>query len=331
MLFQKIISLFLLGSYLIVSPCLAQGPFGNLDDLGADSSLFIGGSSVMLLEKGNVEVNLSSTLNTFILGRQRFRESSPFIDRFRSTTLINRADVYLGTSETGRWDLGLRTEYTRRRFDNGASSSPFAVLEGQQDNPNFSEAENDIDNSFGGLSRVGIRFRLKPFTQNNKFTVTGGYSIGTIKSERLQQNLNATSDQMDLSMIYFKDLNPRSFYYVAVSGFFDPKNKVDLINNYTLAGTLAFINLSLNNRVAFYPGLSYAISAEPPIEASGQKGLVWTSRRFTGFLGGQLQFNRRLLLNASFNMGITSRLSNPWVEIIPRSETTVNLFLRVLI
>ena len=133
-------------------------------DLLSDTSLFIGGSSLTLLKKNALEVNMLSSLTSFQLGVREARETSPYADLSRLTDFSSRMDAYLGMSRNGRFDLGFRLEYRRRRRDNAARSSVGEVFN------DYNPRQGLWDNSFGGVSRAGLRFRLQPLANNQKLT-----------------------------------------------------------------------------------------------------------------------------------------------------------------
>lgn len=330
---SKIIFPSLLMGILFYAPgqkCFAQIN-SNVDressSISADSSFFIGGVSLSLLRKGQVELNSTSQISSYQWGIKKLAEASPIVNRFRTTQFITRMDAYLGMSESGRWDLGLRAEYNRTRIDDNATASPFDVF---LSSDNTTIGKQEFGKSYGGLSRLGVRFRLKPFAKNDGFTVLGGYAVTTLKSEELQRNLQAESDQVDLSLIYSKTISPRVYYYFALSGFFNPSNRVDTIANYSSALSFYLVNLSLNNKLVFYPGLTYAVVGEPILVANGNRQLAWTYREITGFLGLQFQLSRSFVLSASYSIPITREFSNRWFSFITPSHTAGSLSARFL-
>ncbi|MDW3648076.1 MAG: hypothetical protein R8P61_13495 [Bacteroidia bacterium] len=291
----------------------------------SDTSLFIAGSSLTLLRKNAIELNVLTSLSSFQLGVREARETSPYADLSRLTDFSSRMDAYLGMSRNGRFDLGFRLEYRRRRLDNAARSSVGEVFN------EYNPQQGLWDNSFGGISRAGLRFRLKPLAKNQKFTVFGGYSAAVLKSEEFQDGLAVTADRLDLNLAYFTPLNNRVYYFFSVNGFTDLENREDSLANYQAGANFALIHTSINRRFTVYPGLNYSINAEPVNELSGKSGLAWTSQQFAAFLGIQLQFNSRFLLNTTASFPISSRFSSPWLGIVPRSTSSISLGLRILI
>ncbi|MEM8887092.1 MAG: hypothetical protein AAGD28_03825, partial [Bacteroidota bacterium] len=279
----------------------------------SDTSLFIGGSSLTLLRKNALEVNVLTSLTSFQLGVREARETSPYADLSRLTDFSSRMDAYLGMSRNGRFDLGFRMEYRRRRRDNAARSSLGEVFN------EYNPQQALWDNSFGGISRAGLRFRLQPLANKQNLTLYGGYSAAVLKSEKFQEGLGVTADRVDLNLAYFTPLNNQVYYFFSINGFTDLENREDTLANYQAGANFALIHTSINRRFTIYPGLNYSINAEPVNELSGKSGLAWTSQQFAAFLGLQLQFNSRFLLNSTASFPISSRFSSPWLGIVPRS------------
>ncbi|MEL6251035.1 MAG: hypothetical protein AAFR87_03390 [Bacteroidota bacterium] len=291
----------------------------------SDTSLFIGGSSLTLLRKNALEVNLFSSITSFQIGVRKSRETSPYADLSRLTDFSSRMDAYLGMSRNGRFDLGFRLEYRRRRRDNAARSSIGEVFD------SYNPQQGLWDNSFGGVTRAGLRFRFQPLANNQRLTMYGGYSAAVLKSEEFQEGLAVTADRVDLNIAYFTPLNNQVYYFFSLNGFTDLQNREDTLSNYQLGANFALIHTSINRRFTIYPGLNYSINAEPVNELSGKSGLAWTSQQFAAFLGAQLQFNSRFLLNTTITFPISSRFSSPWLGIVPRSTSSLSLGLRLLI
>ena len=293
-------------------------------DLLSDTSLFIGGASLTLLRKNSLEVNVLTSLTSFQLGVRETRETSPYADLSRLTDFSSRMDAYLGMSRNGRFDLGIRMEYRRRRRDHAARSSVGEVFN------EYNPQQGQWDNSFGGISRAGLRFRLQPLANNPKLMLYGGYSAALLKSEEFQEGLGVTADRLDLNLAYFTPLNNQVYYFFSINGFTDLENRKDTLANYQAGANFALIHTSINRRFTIYPGLNYSINAEPVHELSGKSGLAWTSQQFAAFLGLQLQLNSRFLLNSTTSFPISSRFSSPLLGIVPRSTSSLSLGLRML-
>ena len=293
-----------------------------------EESFFVGGLSASVLTQGKVEVNFYSALFSNQIALHESIIESPIRDRLRLSEFSSNVDVYFGTSRSGRWDIGARFKYARRRVDNAAISSPFEVFKSRA-----TEAENDfIDKTYSGLKEIGFRFRLIPFEKIPELTLTGGYSFSPIRStdNKEEKGLGAERSNLDLNLAYYVGLNNNSYYYFIVNGIASPSNKIEGNSKWLYSTDVSFyiVQLFANRKLALYPGLSYHIGFKPP-EVLDDK-LIKTSEQVLGILGVQYQAANNISLNISTAYPILLETSNKLVQQIRESYSFVSLGGRII-
>ncbi len=306
---------FLLGSFF---------SFGQDDKIGLElldeESFFFAGLSPSVLVRGKVEVNFYSSIFSNWLAVHESVIDSPIRDRLRLSEFLANAEVYYGTSASGRWDVGTRFRYARRRLDNSAQSSPFKVFEKSE-----SEAENAVvDKTYSGLREIGIRFRMVPFQNIPALTLNGGYSFSPIKSEEDQKNLAADRNSFDLNVAYYIELNNNAYYYFIANGIAFHPSAVNEEWLYNTTGSFFLVQMIANRKLAIYPGLSYAIAFKPP-SAVSDHSLVKTNEQLLGILGLQFQPSGSFSLSLSGAIPLILESANLLVRPVKESYSFVSI------
>lgn len=287
-----------------------------------EEALFIGGLSTTVLTQGNVEVNFYSSLfsNQITLHESALAESS-VRDRFRLTDFTTNVDVYLGVTQKGRFDLGARFKYARRRVDNNARISPLEVF-----NAGNSEGAFGRDQTFSGLREVGLRFRLIPIESLPELTITGGYAFSPRNGEKEDvRSLGADRDLIDLNISYIATLNNNAYYYFIVSGTAAPNSFISISEEWLYNTNFSFLVVQLfaNRKIALYPGISYNIGYKPPFR--GKKSLIKTNDQVLATLGLQFQSSDDFSINISTALPLLLETTNKLFQPVRGSFSFVSI------
>ncbi len=290
----------------------------ELDTL--ERAFFVGGLSPSILSEGKIEVNGYSSIFSSWLAVKRSASDATVIDRLRLSEFSTNIEAYYGLSASGRWDLGLRLTYVRRRLDNAARSSPFRVLGGDD----LEDNNVGVDKTYAGMREVGIRFRLLPFLNIPSLTINGGYSLSTIKEEESQIHLAADRNRFDLNLAYYISINNSgtSYYYFIMNNTVQHPSSINKQwqFNTSLSG---FVVQRIAGRFVVYPGLSYTLSYKPP--SSGDGGLIRTNQQVLGVLGLQYEPSQNVNLNISWAIPLLVESSNVLIDQVRSSYTFVSI------
>lgn len=295
-------------------------------ELIEEEALFIGGLSTNVLTQGSVEVNFFTSLfsNQITLHESALSESA-VRDRFRLTDFTTNVDVYLGVTRNGRFDLGARFKYARRRIDNNARISPFEVF--NSGNP---EAAFGRDQTFSGLREVGLRFRLIPIESIPDLTITGGYAFSPRNGEQEDvRSLGADRDLIDLNISYIATLNSNAYYYFIVNGTAAPSSFISISQEWLYNTNFSFLVVQLfaNRKIALYPGISYNIGFKPPFR--GDKALIKTNDQVVATLGVQYQASNKFSINVSTALPLLLETTNKLFQPVRESFSFVSIGGRV--
>ena len=270
---------------LLFCPFVLLSQNEGLPSLHEDESFFFSGLSPSILAPGRIEVNYNSSLLSFWHAIHQSVIESPVRDRLRETQFAANLEAYYGFSGSGRWDVGGRLRYARRRMDNRAQNSPLEIFR-------KSDRETSIDGldmNHSGIKEVGLRLRVMPFERVPQFTLNGGYSFVPNQQKTVETHLPADRSSFDLNIAYYITLNENasSFYYFILSGTaFLPGNLEGNEDGlYNSSGS--FFVVQRLGKWMLYPGLSYILTFKPPAVADNI--LVKSNEQVLGTLG--LQYN----------------------------------------
>lgn len=312
----------------LTSMCCSVSLFAqrNLPEDGLatlDENLFIGGLSPNILQNGQAEINFYNALFSNWVAVHESVVESRVVDRFRVSDFTTNVEGYYGISNNGRFDVGLRLKYARRRVDNAARSSPFEVFSKSDE-----EAENvGIDRTYTGVREVGFRLRFLPFVKIKNLTINAGYSLSPVKSETIQQYLGADMNRFDINAAYYVALNKsgNSYYYFSLNGVaaIPPIGKLDDINpfndkmRYEAGGS--FFIIQRMGPFMLFPGLSYNLSFKQPDLANSDKSLIRTNEQVLGLLGLQFTPSNNFSLNITGALPFILKNSNKLTQTVPES------------
>ena len=298
----------------------------GLDSL--EQEFIVGGASSTVLKTGEAEIISNNTLTSFWLAFHQTNENSPVLDRFRQTQFISDLYGFYGVSPSGRWDIGLHLRYNRSRVDNAATSSMFKVFEKEgaidEDDP-----ASFLDNSFGGMASIGVRFRVKPIKRDPRLLVSGGYSLKTITGETKARQLGADRNLADIGVTYYRELNQRTYYFFGGTGqVYFPTPSVNDEYLFNTSGSFFLIQRTINNKFTFYPGLVYSLTFRPS-ELKSQPALIKSTEFLLGYAGVQYAPDPKYNVFVLGGFPLMVTVTNPQQEIVRESYSTFTLGFRV--
>lgn len=298
----------------------------GLDSL--EESFIVSGASSTILKSGDAELISNNTLTSYWLAFHENGKNTPILDRFRQTQFTSDLFGFYGVSPAGQWDLGLHLRYRRTRIDNAATSSMFKVFEKEETiDP---DAPRVLDRSLGGLASIGLRFRIKPIRSNPRLVVNGGYSIKTITGEVKARQLGADRNSADLGVTYYTSISNNVYYFLSgTAQAFFPTQNVNEEYLYNVGASFFLIQRTTNNKLTFYPGLSYSLVFRPSRLTNPENSLIKTAEFLLAY--GGLQYapvsKYNFFLLGGFPLTIT--VTNPQQEIVRESYSTITLGFRV--
>ncbi|MEL6925769.1 MAG: hypothetical protein AAFO94_17115, partial [Bacteroidota bacterium] len=204
-------------------------------------------------------------LTSFWIAYHEGGENSPVLDRFRRTQFESNIMGFYGVTASGFLDVGVQLRYSRSRIDNAATSSMFRVFNNDQlgEADPFYDPANVFDQSFGGLTYLGLRFRMKPIASQPGLLINGGYLRSTIKDPLDQLQLAADRDIADLGVTYYKRITSSIYYFAGANiQAFLPSSVRD---EYLFNSNFSFfaVHRTTDGKLTFYPGVSYSINYKP--------------------------------------------------------------------
>jgi hypothetical protein len=326
--------------FLFTILCIALNPLFSqkfkysipgLDTL--EQNFIVSGAASSVLRNGEGEIIVNSSLVSYWLAFHQNGNNSPVLDRLRNTVFNTDISGYYGISQNGKWDIGLQLGYARTRLDNSAKSSMFKVFDKR---PTIDEeidapfgTQIKLDESFGGVANIGIRFRYKPFNYVPGLLLTGGYSAATIKDQNEQVQLGADRDFIDLGLSYYKGLTNNVFYFFSSSLRSYIPSKVTDQSFFLSSFNFFLIQRTNNQKLTVYPGLSYTLAFKPSIYDS--RPFVRTTEFLFAYVGIQYAIDRKFSVFTTMGFPLFVEVINPQQEIVRDSYSIFALGLRARI
>lgn len=253
--------------------------------------------SAVLLPLGFVEINNASSLLTT---NRLFTDQARLEDlNARTTNFSNLLQLTYGVSSTSRLNIGVDLLYSAFRLDLDSKSSPLSVF----------GADSALSRD-GGLSTVGIRFRLRPRPQNRSLVLQGGVYLPV-------RQVASSQTSARLQAIYVFELSKTMFLYAqgGVVYSFPKQLLADVVSmpvaaifQYQLQPTFGVLGVLGNNLTITMPG-------------NGMTGQT----AFGTQIGGGVQYQ------PSLRFGLTSFYTRYVFGRNTGAYDTVNLAVRVII
>lgn len=320
-------------TYLSLLICLLS--FGNLQAQdfkysipGLDTlqqNFVIRGVSTNLMTLGETEYIFNNQLTSYWIAFHENGENSPILDRFRRTQFDMDLTTFFGVSASGRFDLGLQLRYSRSRLSQAATESIWKVFSGDGTSVSqpLYDPEGIFDNTFQGLTYIGLRFRLKPLANNPELLINGGYARATVKDEKEQTQLGADRDVADIGVTYYKKIT-NGIYYFASADFrsFLPSSVRD---EFMFNSNFSFyaIHRTLGNKLMIYPGLAYSINFKP--SEFDDSNMIKVADFLFALAGVQYTINPAINIYVTGGLPLTLKVTHPNQKIVRNSYSTFAL------
>ena len=318
--------LILFGS--IFSTLEAQRFKYSLPGLDTVETFIVAGGSSSVLKNGQGEIILNTSLTSFQQAIHQSGKDSPIVDRIRQTQFVSDLFGFYGISRSGRLDIGIQARYLRNRIDNAATSSMFKVFEGENDAALGESLSTAIlDNSFGGLGFLGLRFRAILVESIPELVINGGYLFSTVNDELKQNILRADRDFAELGLTYYKELTPTTYYFFSANANAFFSSPITDFNSYITSGSFFLIQRTANQRFTFYPGLTYSLAFKPS-QLDNNPSLIKESEFLLAFAGIQYAPNSNYNFFLVGGFPLIGETTNPRQEIVRPSYSTISLGLR---
>ena len=300
----------------------------GLDSL--EESFILNGTSSTVLQSGQAEIIWNNTLASYWLALHQSSTNSPILDRFRQTQFLSDFYGFYGISPSGRWDIGLQMRYVRTRIDNAATSSMLRVFQSQNKDLNSSDPSNPttiLDNSFGGLANIGLRFRFKPIKLHPPLVINGGYAFSIVKDEQKQSLLLADRDYADIGATYYLELNRSTFFFFGASGYvyFPSQVRDEFLFRTNLSYSV--ILRTNNNKFTFYPSLYYGFDFKP--SKFDERALIKTIDFLFAYASVQYVPSAKFNIFLTGGLPLIVDLKNPQQEIVRNSYSILALGCRI--
>tara|TARA_B100000497_G_C7642872_1_gene386527 strand:+ start:216 stop:1208 length:993 start_codon:yes stop_codon:yes gene_type:complete len=296
-----------------------------------DESLFIGGLSPTVLTSGNVEVNFYSSLFSSWIALHESVIESPVQDRLRLTEFNSNLETYFGLSRRGRWDIGARVRYGKRRLANAATDPIWDVFSSSDEE----SANRGTDKTYSGLREVGVRFRLMPFEGLEAFTINAGYSYGEFGNSSDDEAFKlADRNSFDVNLSYFVSLNDQqtSYYYFIVNGTSFQPGSLSINEDWLHNTSGSFFIVQRLGKFVIYPGMTYTLAFKPPSSGSfSDKSLIKSNEQLLGTLGIQYQPSFNTSFNISASMPFILSTTNLRQRLVRDSYSFVTIGGRILL
>ncbi len=271
--------------------------------------IYIGGLSPFILDQGDVEASLTSSLLSYWNVFNGYRPNGEFYSNiYRLSLSDNIVNVSYGFDQDGKWDLGAEFRYTFRRFDDAARNSPFKVFSG--DEP-----------SYAGFSYLGLRFRIAPF--DNIPHLTFQSSVLFPQADKSKRSaLGADHYQWSIYGTYYSTLTENiGYFFQAGWGFYFPGAASNSMIN--AAQGAAFLSFDiLANQLFLIPGLSYSGSYDGSMQSLSQ-GLF-------GMIVVQWQLGTKFSLNIQQGIPLIFESQQPGVSFERSSFSSTALGVRMM-
>ncbi len=297
----------------------AQSYVAGQDSTG--SAYFYPGVSAVVLEKDASEIVLRNNFTSFWLAINEYdpaTKGTRVSDRARQTIFEHALQVSHGFSKSQRWDIGVEMRYAHTRLDSIANSSPWKAL---------SDDDKGGD-TYRGLSWLGIRTRIMPFSKLPELTLQGTALFPINGDYRDRRNLGANRIQASLGATFFRKPFNHTYYFLSVEWktfFRDIEN--DKVSHTPSVGAY-LIREMMSRRLYVLAGLAYS----PNYEQFYDNGpLRKTSEFFLGFIGLQYQPNRKFGLYLNTQTPFILDSGSDYIQWVRQSYSAWSLGFRVLL
>ena len=312
---------------LLLASLLAHSP-ALLAQEAQEKPAFFTGISPIILERNAAEVYATSSLSSFWLAVHQYNPSLQ-ITQVRDRQRFTRAETLLrftyGFSKKKNWDLAFEIKHAFARLDEAARSSVLRVF----DSPSVISGDFERNNSYRGLSSVGLRFRYTPFERIPELTLQATAYQPVAGNIAKRYAFGAERFQTGLSATYFIQSGDNIYYFFQadfVAYLKSNEININLRSHYTdflpALSTIVVIR-TWEDKWFVFPGLSYSTTVNSSFYRLNQQ--------LFGSLGLFYQPNPKFSMLLNWQLPLILDSGNRNVEFVKNSYSGFTLGLRTLI
>jgi hypothetical protein len=219
---------------------------------------FFTGISPVILQRNAAEVTLLNSLNSFWWSIKEYNTNAlptGFVDRARFSRLDQLLRVTYGFSKNKNWDLAAELRFTHARLDDEARSSPFRVFE--KSDIKGSDDLFQRNNSYHGMSFIGVRLRVTPFKRIPELTLQGTFHKYAAPSPDKREAFSAARNQAGFTATYFLQTGDNVFYFFQTDWNTAFSSTEVPFTGHQLALSTTLVFKTWLQGLYVYPGVSY--------------------------------------------------------------------------
>ncbi len=221
---------------------------------------FFTGISPILLERNASEVTLMNSMSSFWLAIHKYDPTlqiAQIQDRQRFTRTEHLLRLTYGFSKNKNWDLGAELKFANARLDDAARSSPFLVFNKQAEK----STENFVNNnSYHGLSSIGLRLRFMPINSIPELTLQATYQRPVARTAAERYAFGSQRTQAGLTATYFIQSGENIYYFFQADWATLLKSDDNHFNGHIPSISTFVVVRTWENQWFIYPGLTYSMS-----------------------------------------------------------------------
>jgi hypothetical protein len=285
---------------------------------------FFTGISPVILERNATEVSLSNSLNSFWVAQKEYLPdvaATRVRDRQRFTRVEQLLRLSYGFSKNKNWDLSAELKFAHARLDDAARSSPFLVFNKQEildNNETFL-----ANNSYHGLSTLGVRLRGTPFKSIPELTLQGTYAQPVAPTKDKRKAFNSQRKQVGASATYFIQSGDNLFcFFQADWNTFLKSTDFNFTGHQPALSTSIVVN-AWENELFVFPGMSYSTTYSSTFYRLNQQ--------FFGTLGVFYQPNPKFSVLMNWQLPLIFDSGSPNIDYVKNSFTGFTVGVRTLI
>jgi len=203
-----------------------------------------GNISPVILAKDGIEASAITNLTSYWV-TSKF--GNKILDRYRISRSENYANISYGFSASRRWDLGAQIRYSKMLIDENARHSPFNV---------FSAPDSNVT-AFNGISSMGIRLRVSPFSTLPELTFQASINFPTARNLNTRSYLGADRVQTDLVSTYYKNVSDNTYIYLQGRYILQIANDDNGKTSHFPGISTYLVQSLINQKLFLFPGLTY--------------------------------------------------------------------------
>jgi hypothetical protein len=285
---------------------------------------FFTGISPVILKRNTTEISLLNSLYSFWWSIKEYNTSAlptGFVDRARFTRLDQLLRLTYGFSKNKNWDLSAELRFSHARLDDDARSSPLKVLEkttGLKSGDLFQRNQ-----SYHGLSFIGVRLRGTPFKSIPELTVQGTFHKYVAPSPDKREAFSAARNMAGFTATYFLQSGENVYYFFQTDWNTALKSNEVLFTGHQLSLSTTLVFKTWAEGLFIYPGMSYG--------SNYSSSFFRLSQQFFINAGAFYQPTTKFSIFLNWQLPILFESGSQYVEFVKGSFTGVTLGVRTLL